>query len=60
MAYQKVVDAEEGVALVSDTDRPTPMANIDDATDAASSSKLLKTLGLVALVAVGTAGVTMR
>mmetsp|Transcript_5374 Transcript_5374/g.10924 ORF Transcript_5374/g.10924 Transcript_5374/m.10924 type:complete len:345 (-) Transcript_5374:170-1204(-) len=59
MAYQKVVDAEEGVALVADTDRHTPMANIDDATDAASRSKLLKTLGLVALVAVGTAGVTM-
>ena len=57
MAYQKVVDAEEGVA---DTDRHTPMANIDDATDAGSRSKLLKSMGLVALAVAGTAGVTMR
>ena len=54
MAYQKVSEVEEGEV---DMDRHTPMANIDDVTDAGARSKLLKTLGLVALAAVGTAAV---
>lgn len=54
MAYQKVSEVEEGEV---DMDRHTPMANIDDVADVGARSKLLKTLGLVTLAAVGTAGV---